>query len=102
MRRAILSLLLAGLLVSCAAPAVDTPAPLPAETPVLESPAAESPAPFDIQTPIVFASYSFQPEPYVYKTLLLECTSGRYTRAKKTGTRPGRGASASAWPMALR
>ncbi len=83
MRRAILSLLLAGLLVSCAAPAVDTPAPLPAETPVLESPATESPAPFDIQTPIVFASYSFQPEPYVYKTLLLECTSGRYTSAKK-------------------
>ncbi|MCI8475221.1 MAG: hypothetical protein HFF07_07785 [Oscillospiraceae bacterium] len=83
MRLTIPALLLAGLLVSCVAPAADTPAPLPAEAPVMESPAAGTPSPFDIQTPIVFASYSFQPERYVYKTLLLECTSGRYTSAKQ-------------------
>ena len=79
MRRAVLPILLAGLLVSCAAPAAEssTPSPSPSPTPA-EAPVAESPSPFDIQTPIVFASYPYRTETAL-KTLLLECTSGTYS-----------------------
>lgn len=78
MKRLIPTLLLAGLLASCAAPPAESPTPQPTEPPVTEPPVAESPSPFDIQTPIVFVSYSFPLKPYGYKTLMLECISGTY------------------------
>lgn len=86
MRQVILSILLAGLLVSCTAPAVESPTPQPTELPVTEIPVAETPSPFDIQTPIVFASYSYRTETSM-KTLLLECTSGTYSSIGKNWNR---------------